>query len=101
MPGDLPLIHADSLHSVARALDDHPVIVPHHRCRRGHPVGFRRECFAALAALAGESGAAAVVRAYRERGRVLDLSLDDPGITSDVDSLEDLREAECLYEVQD
>lgn len=100
LPGDLPLIQPDSLRRVALALGDRPVVVPHHRCRRGHPVGFRKECFSALTALTGDFGAASVVRAYRDRGRVLDLSLDDPGIAFDVDSLDDLREAERLYDVR-
>lgn len=94
LPGDLPLVRADSLRRVALALAGHPVVVPHYLYQRGHPVGFRRECFAALTRLQGDSGAAAVVRAHRNFGRVLDLSLDDPGIALDVDSLDDLREAE-------
>ncbi|MFT3760976.1 nucleotidyltransferase family protein [Thauera sp.] len=100
LPGDLPLIRAESLRHVALALNEHPVVVPHHRYRRGHPVGFRRECLAALRTLTGDAGAASVVRTYRDRGRVLDLSLDDPGIAFDVDSLDDLREAERLLRMQ-
>jgi molybdenum cofactor cytidylyltransferase len=94
LPGDLPLVRADSLRRVALALADHEVVVPHHEGGPGHPVGFRRACFDALAGLSGDAGAASIVRARRKEGKVRDLQLDDPGIRFDVDTLDDLREAQ-------
>lgn len=96
LPGDLPLINAPSLNSVAQALAQQPVVVPTFEGRRGHPVGFARECFAALAVLSGEAGGAAVVEGYRREGRALLLALDDPGILSDVDTLADLQRIHAL-----
>ncbi len=94
LPGDLGLITADSIRQVAAAVQGDTVVVPQYHSRRGHPVAFPAECFAALSALTGDSGAAAIVRAYREAGRVLDLSVDDIGVVLDIDSLDDLNTAE-------
>jgi molybdenum cofactor cytidylyltransferase len=93
LPGDLPLVRGASLRRVAAALADHAVVVPRCLGRQGHPVGFRAECFDALAALSGDAGAASVVRAHRSSGGALDLPLNDPGIFLDVDTLRDLRRA--------
>lgn len=96
LPGDLPLIAAPSLSHVAQALAQQPVVVPTFEGRRGHPVGFARECFAALAALSGEAGGASVVERYRREGRALLLPLDDPGILTDIDTLADLQRVHAL-----
>lgn len=96
LPGDLPLISTASLSRVAQALLLQPVVVPTFEGGRGHPVGFAGECYAALAALSGEAGGAAVVEHYRREGRALLLPLDDPGILTDVDTLADLQRAHAL-----
>ncbi len=94
LPGDLPLIRAASLCRVAQALNEKPVVVPHYQQRHGHPVGFRREYFAALVGLSGDEGAKSVVQAARARGDVLALALDDAGVVLDIDEPGDLRAAE-------
>ncbi|UQY35810.1 nucleotidyltransferase family protein [Pseudomonas fulva] len=96
LPGDLPLISAASLSRVAQALLLQPVVVPTFEGGRGHPVGFAGECYAALAALSGEAGGAAVVERYRREGRAMLLPLDDPGILTDVDTLAGLQRAHAL-----
>jgi molybdenum cofactor cytidylyltransferase len=96
LPGDLPLVRAQSLLQVARGLAIQPVVTPFWNGQRGHPVGFRAECFEALSLLHGDTGAASVVRTYRQADAVLDLHLDDPGITTDIDTLENLAHAEVL-----
>jgi molybdenum cofactor cytidylyltransferase len=96
LPGDLPLVRPESLRAVAAGLADHPVVVPHHHGQRGHPVGFRVECRAALLSLAGEQGAAPVVRRWTASGGVESLALEDAGIVTDIDTLQDLAEAERL-----
>lgn len=90
LPGDLPLVQAATLRAVAQALGQHAVVVPVYQGERGHPVGFAAECRARLMALGGEQGAAPVVKA---RGATL-LAVDDGGVVTDVDTLEDLRRAE-------
>ncbi|QWF39888.1 nucleotidyltransferase family protein [Bordetella hinzii] len=96
LPGDLPLIDPGSLLEVARALAAKPVAVPSYNGQPGHPVGFRSECGEALMALGGDRGAAAIVRVYRQRDDVQVLHLDDPGITLDIDTQDDLARAEAM-----
>jgi len=97
LPGDLPLVRADSLRAVANALAHSTVVLPHYRGQRGHPVGFAGVCRTALMLLEGAQGAAQVVRAYAQSGRIANLELDDPGIVTDVDTLADLRRAQRLH----
>lgn len=89
LPGDLPLVRPATLRAVAQALRRHAVVVPVYQGERGHPVGFAAECGAMLMALAGEQGAAPVVKA---RGPVL-LPVDDVGVVTDVDTVDDLCRA--------
>lgn len=100
IPGDLPLVRPRSLVRVASALalaTDHDVVVPRFHGMQGHPVGFVQGLREQLLALSGDKGASSVVRAARERHRVLDLELDDEGIVTDVDTVDDLRHAEALW----
>lgn len=94
LPGDLALISADAIRRVAAALAHQPVVIPFFEGKQGHPVGFAAECLEALAALSGDVGAAAIVRAYRQAGRVAQVSVEDIGVVLDVDTVEDLRAAE-------
>lgn len=95
LPGDLPLVRPESLRRVAQALAQAPVVVPQHQGERGHPVGFRAaECGAALRALHGAEGAASVVRQHA--AALLRLDLDDAGIVTDIDTVDDLAAAQRL-----
>lgn len=96
LPGDLPLIQPDTLRSMAAALTDCAVAVPVHQGERGHPVGFAAECLPGLLALTGEQGAASVVRAQAQRGRVRRVEVNDVGTVTDVDTVQDLKRAEGL-----
>lgn len=96
LPGDLPLVRPETLRAVAAGLAAHAVVVPRYRGQRGHPVGFAAGCGDALAALSGEHGAAAIVRAHAAAGRVLALDVDDAGIVTDIDTTADLARAEGL-----
>jgi molybdenum cofactor cytidylyltransferase len=92
LPGDLPLVRPESLRAVAQALRNGSVVLPFHEGVRGHPVGFGAQHGAALQALHGAEGAAAIVK----QGQVVRLDLDDPGIVTDIDTVEDLARAERL-----
>jgi molybdenum cofactor cytidylyltransferase len=92
LPGDLPLVQPRTLRAVAAALENHDVVVPLVRGRRGHPVGFASACGDALATLCGPGGAAAVL----EGRDVHALAVDDEGCVTDIDTLDDLRQAERL-----
>lgn len=96
LPGDLPLICPGTLQQVAQALRSAPVVLPFHAGSQGHPVGFSAACRDALMALQGDRGAASVVRDYRSAGRVRVLEVDDPGVVTDIDTVEDLERAQVL-----
>ena len=96
LPGDLPLVRADTLRAVAQALAHSTIVLPHHRGQRGHPVGFSTACRSALMLLQGVQGAAQVVRAYAQTGRLANLELEDPGIVTDIDTVQDLANARKL-----
>jgi len=98
LPGDLPLVQPESLRAVAVALAQHAVVVPQCGGRRGHPVGFAAACRDELLALRGSAGAAAIVQARAARGEVQRLDLDDPGIVTDIDTVDDLAAAERLLD---
>lgn len=95
LPGDLPLVRPESLQSVARALSTWPVVLPRHGGEKGHPVGFGPACRDGLLALSGDVGAASVLRQWLALGQVLTLDLDDAGIVTDIDTLDDLARAAC------
>lgn len=110
LPGDLPLVLPASLQRVAERLmagrsgaeggergEEPFAVMPFHAGVRGHPVGFTAACRASLLALAGEHGAAPVLRALQAAGTVEQLELDDVGVVTDIDTLDDLRRAEALY----
>ena len=92
LPGDLPLLRSATLLEVSAQLAAHDVVVPTYDGRRGHPVGFGRNCRQELLRLRGELGAAQVVRAH---GASL-LPVDDIGVVTDIDTLEDLERAKVL-----
>lgn len=96
LPGDLPLVQAGTLYAVAEALAQHTVVVPSFNGVRGHPVGFSVECRDGLIALTGNHGAAAIVRMQYELKQVAFLAVDDVGIVTDIDTLDDLKRAELL-----
>ena len=111
LPADLPLVEPATLRRVARALcapspspadPDVPAglaahaVQPVHDGRRGHPVAFSAACRDDLLRLAGEFGAAPVLRRLRAAGRVTELAIDDVGIVTDIDTLADLAAAEAL-----
>lgn len=100
LPGDLPLVRAQSLLQVARGLAAQPVVAPFWNGQRGHPVGFRAECFKELTKLRGDTGAASILRRYQQDGSVQELHLDDPGITADIDTLDKLLQAEEMLALQ-
>jgi len=90
LPGDLPLVQAQTLLDVAHGLQHHPVVVPLCQGQKGHPVGFSAACRDDLLQLNGDVGAASVTKKY---GATL-LEVDDVGCILDVDTVYDLARAE-------
>jgi molybdenum cofactor cytidylyltransferase len=96
LPADLPLVCGDSLRAVGQALAQHAVVVPMYQGMRGHPVGFSAVCRDGLLSLEGNQGAAPVLQAYQAMNSIAFLELDDMGIVTDVDTVQDLARAEAL-----
>jgi molybdenum cofactor cytidylyltransferase len=86
LPGDMPMVRAATLRSVAAALQQHPVVYAQYRGRRGHPVGFSSELYSELVQLSGEEGARRLVARYPAFG----VEVDDAGVLADVDTPQDL-----------
>jgi molybdenum cofactor cytidylyltransferase len=82
---DMPFILPSTLAAVVQALRDGAALAaPQFDGRRGHPVGFSRDYGAALAALAGDIGARAILQ--RDNARIVLLAVNDPGIHRDIDA---------------
>jgi molybdenum cofactor cytidylyltransferase len=86
LPGDMPLVQADTLLAVAGALDQHPVAYAQYRGRRGHPVAFAAELYSELIQLSSDDGARRVMLRYPAHGQ----DVEDPGVLLDIDTPADL-----------
>ena len=95
LPGDLPLVQPDTLRQIASAAPS-PVLVPVYQGQRGHPVRFAAGCGPELMNLKGEKGAAQILIAYAAISLVAFLAVDDAGIVTDIDTLDDLQRAHAL-----
>lgn len=92
LPGDMPLVHPDSLLAVAGALEQHPVTYAQHKGWRGHPQGFAAELYGELIQLRGDEGARRVMHRYPAAG----IELADRGVLLDVDTPADLEAMRAL-----
>ena len=87
LPGDMPLVQPGTMLSVARALEQHPVVYAQYQGRRGHPVAFAAELYSELIQLSGDDGARRVMLRYPAHGQ----EVDDRGVLLDVDTPADLE----------
>ena len=92
LPGDLPLIRADTLRLIAGIVPADRIARACWQGRPGHPVRFPSACRSRLLALGGQPGAAGLLSA----AGCLSVPVDDPGCVADVDQLSDLRRLEQL-----
>lgn len=96
--GDLPGLRAHHVVRIdegARApngtIDPARIVIPTHRGRRGHPVLFGSQHFAALARLTGDRGGRAIFEANAEDVRTVEV--DDDAVLRDVDTPAELGAA--------
>jgi len=85
--GDMPFVQTATYAALAAALAGAPAAAfaaPTFQGRRGHPVLFSRRAAPALTALSGDVGARAVLERHADTG--LTVSVDDEGVTIDVDT---------------
>jgi molybdenum cofactor cytidylyltransferase len=80
---DKPFVRRETALVVCEALLDR-IVVPCYGGEWGHPVGFPRRLFPALAALHGESGGRSLIVAEASSACFLDV--DDPGVQLDIDT---------------
>jgi molybdenum cofactor cytidylyltransferase len=92
LPGDLPLVQAETLRLVATALRFAPIVVPLYRGKRGHPVAFTAGLRRELENLHGDRGAGVLLQGHP----VTQLVTGDIGCVVDVDTLADLQAVQQL-----
>ncbi len=88
---DMPSVSAEHVDRLidAFAAGQPAIVVPQKEGRRGNPILWPREFFAAMRAVAGDQGARGVLEANAGRLRFVDM--DDDAIHADVDTPADLR----------
>ena len=93
MPVDVPLVSSTVIAQIVAAANrsDARIVRATHAGRHGHPVLFKRSVFDEVRSADPSIGARAVVRV--DPARVLDVEVNDPGVTLDIDTPEDYRRA--------
>ena len=89
--GDMPFVKPETLAELKAALaaaEEGAIVLPMFRGWAGHPVGFHRARFPALAGLQGDRGARSLVEAHRKA--VVEVTVQDLGILRDIDTPKDL-----------
>lgn len=76
LPGDMPLLQADTLKTMGQAVTQESLVFPEYRHRRGHPVGFSAEFYSELIRLQRERDLQRLLAQYPARG----VEVDDAGI---------------------
>ncbi|KAB0485349.1 molybdenum cofactor cytidylyltransferase [Pseudomonas reinekei] len=79
--GDMPFILPSSIEHVVAQIADDCISVPVQDGEYGHPVGFGRSFASGLMALSGDRGA----KPLFAQGRLVEVTVDDPGVLWDVD----------------
>lgn len=86
---DMPWIASATIRAIADAVAaSAEIAAPSYRGERGHPVGFSRRHYAALASLTGDVGARSLIE--RCLDRVTWIDVDDAGVLRDVDTRDQL-----------
>ena len=90
---DHPLVQGATFRALAEKYEvtRAPILIARHRGQRGHPALFAKGVFSELLAAPDSEGARFVVNA--DPARVVYVDVEDPGVTLDLDTPEDLRRA--------
>lgn len=86
---DMPHIQPTTFAHLREQAPLHALLAPTWRGRRGHPVYFARCWYDELRQLTGDTGAKPLLE--RNLGQLALLSVEDPGITLDIDTPSDLN----------
>lgn len=76
LPGDMPLLQAETLKIMGQAVTRDPLVFPEYRHRRGHPIGFSAEFYSELIRLQRERDLQRLLAKYPAQG----VEVDDAGI---------------------
>jgi molybdenum cofactor cytidylyltransferase len=93
---DHPLVQRDTIELLIKELAPGRIVLPTFKGRRGHPVLFASDIFQEILSLTTSQGANIVVR--KDPTRVVEVSVDFPGILVDVDTPEDFRKLQNEHE---
>ena len=80
---DMPLVTANTLQSMAAALEEHRIVVPSYIEKWGNPRGFDRSLWPDLAKLSGDVGAKELIERNRDQVYVYDTT--NSGVLIDLD----------------
>lgn len=85
---DLPWINRQTCSVLADMANTDNILQPSYRGKPGHPVFFGVNFWADLSQLEGAHGASSLIR--RNNNHVVSVSVNDPGVCSDIDYPEDI-----------
>ena len=92
LPADMPLVKLESVRTIIRAFRPTGIVAPVFDGRRGHPVLFSSRFRNELLQIDPSGGASPVLSA--NPGAVFEIEVADSGIHVDIDTFEDLQEAQ-------
>lgn len=92
LPADMPLVKLESVRTIIRAFRPAGIVAPVFDGRRGHPVLFSSRFRNELLQIDPSGGASPVLSA--NPGAVFEIEVADSGIHEDIDTFEDLQEAQ-------
>lgn len=87
--GDMPWIQSSTYLSLRTQAAAHALLAPQWQGQRGHPVCFHRQWYPWLSQMQGDQGARQLLAQHTDQLALL--SVDDPGITLDIDTPSDLN----------
>jgi molybdenum cofactor cytidylyltransferase len=93
---DHPLVQRDIIELLIKNVAPGRIVLPTFKGRRGHPVLFASDIFQEILSLTMSQGANIIVR--KDPSRVVEVSVDFPGILVDVDTPEDFRKLQNEHE---
>ncbi len=93
--GDMPFVPASLLQRMAQQATASTILVPMCDGRRGNPITWGSDFFAALLNLSGDTGARSLLEKYR--ASVVPIHIDDPGIHFDLDTPAALAAAQSQW----
>lgn len=89
MQGDMPFVQFSTLNRLTDHFAPDYIIIPEYKGRRGNPVLWGRSFFKALSQLDGDVGGKKIIEIFPQKK--ITVEMDDEGILTDVDTLDDLR----------